>query len=102
MNNYGQCGLGHRNEVKDPTKLSALDPFEDDYTVEVDGGEHHSICRTKLGCVLTWGLNDECQIGVGDIYKEWSAKEKIRKAEEEKKEEEEKIERERLEKEAAE
>ena len=51
---------------------------------------------------MTWGANDESQIGVGNKYEEWREKQKILKAEEEAKAEQERLEKERLEKEAAE
>jgi len=47
--------------------------------VEIDGGEHHSIARTRDGAVYCWGRNDEGQVGLGDSYGAWRKK----KAEEE-------------------
>jgi hypothetical protein len=51
-----------------PTRIKDLDPCEGDYVVEVAGGEHHSIARTKDGLVYCWGRNDEGQVGCGDTY----------------------------------
>lgn len=102
LNNHGQLGQGHRNEVTAPKQITSLDPYEGDYFVQIDGGEHHSAARSLFGCVMVWGANDESQIGVGNIYGEWREKEKIRRAEEAKKEEEDRLEQERLDKEAAE
>ena len=51
-----------------PTRVKDLDPYEGDYVVEVAGGEHHSIARTKDGLVYCWGRNDEGQLGLGDTY----------------------------------
>jgi len=42
--------------------------------VEIAGGEHHSIARTKDGLVYCWGRNDEGQLGLGDTYGEWRKK----------------------------
>ena len=102
LNNHGQLGQGHRDEVTAPKQITSLDPYEGDYFVQIDGGEHHSAARSLFGCVMVWGANDESQIGVGNIYGEWREKEKIRRAEEAKKEEEDRLEQERLDKEAAE
>lgn len=102
LNNHGQCGQGGRSDCPNPKQVTILDPNDGDYVVELDGGEHHSIARFLSGAVMTWGNNDESQIGVGNLFGEWQEKEKIRKAEEEQKAEEERIEKERLDKEAAE
>ena len=72
-----------------PTRIKDLDPCEGDYVVEVAGGEHHSIARTKDGLVYCWGRNDEGQVGCGDTYGDYRKKkaqadlEKAMKAEEE-------------------
>ena len=59
-----------------PKRVKELDPLEGDYVVEISGGEHHSIARTKEGLVYCWGKNDEGQIGCGDTYGEWQTKKK--------------------------
>ena len=46
LNNHGQLGLGHKHNSSVPTRIKDLDPYEGDYVVELDGGEHHSIART--------------------------------------------------------
>jgi len=51
-----------------------LDPFEGDYVVEIDGGEHHCIARTEMGAVYCWGRNDEGQMGEGDLYGDYRKK----------------------------
>ena len=57
-----------------PSRIKELDPFEGDFVVEIDGGEHHSIARTRDGAVYCWGRNDEGQVGVGDTYGAWRKK----------------------------
>jgi regulator of chromosome condensation len=59
LNNHGQLGIGNKFDTSVPTRIQDLDPFEGDYVVEVSGGEHHSIARTKEGLVYCWGRNDE-------------------------------------------
>ena len=71
LNNHGQLGVGNKFDQSAPTRVRDLDPYEGDYVVEVAGGEHHSIARTKNGLVYCWGLNDEGQVGVGDTYGEY-------------------------------
>ena len=65
-----------------PTRIKELDPHEGDYVVQVEGGEHHSIARTKDGLVYCWGSNVEGQLGLGDTYGSWR-KEQLRKEMEE-------------------
>lgn len=76
LNNWGQLGIGTKHDTAVPTRVKDLDPFEGDYVVQVAGGEHHSIARTKDGLVYCWGRNDEGQVGCGDTYGEWRAKKK--------------------------
>jgi regulator of chromosome condensation len=59
LNNHGQLGIGNKFNTSNPTRIKELDPFEGDYVVEIAGGEHHSIARTKDGAVYCWGRNDE-------------------------------------------
>jgi len=59
MNNHGQLGIGNCFNVSMPTRIKELDPYEGDYVVEITGGEHHSVARTKDGVIYCWGLNDE-------------------------------------------
>lgn len=63
MNNHGQLGLGHCENRSIPTRLKDLDPYQDDYVVNIAGGEHHSIAHTKDGSVYCFGRNDEGQVG---------------------------------------
>ena len=74
LNNHGQLGIGSKFNCSAPSRVKDLDPYEGDYVVEVAGGEHHSIARTKDGLVYCWGRNDEGQLGLGDTYGEWRKK----------------------------
>jgi regulator of chromosome condensation len=91
LNNHGQLGIGSKFNTSVPTHIKDLDPIEGDYVVEVAGGEHHSIGRTKDGLVYCWGRNDEGQLGIGDTFGDYTKKkareemERLQKEEEEKK-----------------
>lgn len=97
LNNWGQLGVGDKFNTSVPKRIKDLDPIEGDYVVEVSGGEHHSIARTKDGLIYCWGLNDEGQCGLGDTYGDYLKKKKaeemqrlLQEEEEKKKEAEEK------------
>jgi hypothetical protein len=60
-----------------PARVHGLDPFQGDYVVELAGGEHHSIARTKDGAIYCFGRNDEGQVGCGDTYGEWRKKKAV-------------------------
>lgn len=77
LNNHGQLGLGNKFNSSVPARVHGLDPFQGDYVVELAGGEHHSIARTKDGAIYCFGRNDEGQIGCGDTYGEWRKKKAI-------------------------
>lgn len=74
-----------------PTRIKELDPYEGDYVVQIDGGEHHSIARTREGLVYCWGRNDEGQLGLGDTYGDYRKKKAKQEAEKLQKEEEERL-----------
>lgn len=83
LNNYGQLGIGNKFDCSQPTRVKDLDPYEGDFVVEVAGGEHHSIARTRDGVVYCWGRNDEGQLGIGDsfgAYRKKKAQEEMEKA----------------------
>ena len=96
LNNWGQLGVGDKFNTSVPKRIKDLDPIEGDYVVDIQGGEHHSIARTKDGLVYCWGKNDEGQCGLGDTFGEYRKQkkaeemEKLLKEEEEKKKEAEK------------
>lgn len=77
LNNWGQLGIANKFNTSIPTKVTDLVPYQGDYVVEVAGGEHHSIARTKDGVIYCWGRNDEGQVGCGDTYGEWRKQKKI-------------------------
>ena len=87
LNNYGQLGIGHRENTAMPTLVRKLQGVE---LAQVGGGEHHSFALTKDGEVYLWGRNDEGQGGIGDVYGKWRREkaqaeyEKLMKEEEEK------------------
>lgn len=83
-------GIGSKFNESQPIQIKEFDPHrvdgviaEDDYVVEISGGEHHSIARTFKGLVYCWGRNDEGQIGQGDTYGDWQKKKKQEEAEQE-------------------
>ena len=65
LNNHGQLGIGHKENVSLPTHIPELD---DKNITIIAGGEHHSIACTIDGKVYCWGRNDEGQCGQGDLY----------------------------------
>jgi len=74
LNNHGQLGVGHKENLAMPTVVKGLEGV-----VMMAGGEHHSIAVTAEGKVYCWGRNDEGQCGRGDLYGQY----KRRKAQEE-------------------
>ena len=101
LNNHGQLGVGHKENISLPQKVKNLEGVQ---VVMMAGGEHHTIAVSQDGRVFCWGRNDEGQCGRGDLfgqYKRRKAQEeyelamkeeekKAKKAEEDKKNEEEK------------
>ena len=73
LNNHGQLGIGHKENVCAPTRLYW--PEEAEVLVEVAGGEHHTVARTEKGSVYCWGRNDEGQCGVGDLFGQYRREE---------------------------
>lgn len=65
LNNHGQLGIGHKENVCMPTRVFWQEPEE---ATAVAGGEHHTISLTKSGRVYCWGRNDEGECGVGDLF----------------------------------
>jgi len=66
LNNHGQLGIGHKDNVCAPTRVHWAGGDEE--VVEVAGGEHHTIALTKSAHVYCWGRNDEGECGVGDLF----------------------------------
>ena len=65
LNNHGQLGVGHKDNINLPTLVKE---FADQKITMMAGGEHHSIAVTAEGKVYCWGRNDEGQCGRGDLY----------------------------------
>ena len=84
LNNWGQLGLGHRENMSTPTEIKA---FKDIDIKKIWGGAQHTIALTSNGEVYSWGKNEEGQLGIGDTYTEFSNKhrEELIKIEEEEK-----------------
>lgn len=89
LNNWGQLGIGSRLNTAIPVRVRELDPYEEDYVVQIEGGEHHSIALTKDGVVYTWGLNDEGQLGLGDTKGAYLKEKRLKEEQERLKKEEE-------------
>jgi len=66
LNNHGQLGIGHRENVCAPSKI--IWPESGEEATMIAGGEHHTTCLTKSGRVYCWGRNDEGELGVGDLF----------------------------------
>jgi regulator of chromosome condensation len=67
LNNHGQLGIGHKENVSAPTRVWWRDGEEKTVT-QLTGGEHHTIALTEEGQVYVWGRNDEGEAGVGDLF----------------------------------
>jgi regulator of chromosome condensation len=65
LNNHGQLGIGHKENVSIPEHVRKLDGQN---VTMMAGGEHHTIAVTIEGKVYCWGRNDEAQCGLGDLY----------------------------------
>ena len=76
LNNHGQLGVGHKENISLPEKVRVE---EGQHFVMLAGGEHHTTAVTAEGRVYCWGRNDEGQCGRGDLYGQF----KRRKAQEE-------------------
>lgn len=65
LNNYGQLGIGNKENTIHPTKVAALCGLsEEQLVIDIKGGMHHSICLLGDGTVAGWGRNDDGQIGL--------------------------------------
>ena len=79
MNNHGQLGINCKAFKPTPVKVPDLDPFEGDYFVSFEGGEHHTIGLMKSGCVYCFGNNEEGQVGIGDLFGDYNRRMKEEK-----------------------
>lgn len=62
-NKYGQLGNGPDEDKWVPTKVAGLN----DDVAAVALGENHSCALLVLDQIMCWGLNDQGQLGLGDI-----------------------------------
>lgn len=60
MNDVGQLGQGNWESTSVPKKIKPLQSIR---VVGLAAGSRHSVARTCLGHVYTWGLNDQHQLG---------------------------------------
>lgn len=67
LNNHGQLGIGHKENVCAPGRVLWLHGTNEE-AIQVTGGEHHTVALTKSGRVYCWGRNDEGECGVGDLF----------------------------------
>jgi alpha-tubulin suppressor-like RCC1 family protein len=67
LNNHGQLGVGHKENIAMPALVSAISG-PDHQIMMIAGGEHHSIAVSREGKVYCWGRNDEGQCGRGDLF----------------------------------
>ncbi|KAF9570613.1 hypothetical protein EC968_001638 [Mortierella alpina] len=64
LNTYGQCG----NEDPAAENIPSVAPIaalQDEYIVDIQGGEHHTIALTKTGALYGFGRSDSHQLGLG-------------------------------------
>lgn len=69
LNNWGQLGIGHRENVSMPTEIKELRGIP---IKMICGGAQHSLALTEEGHVYSWGKNEEGQLGVGDTYSDFA------------------------------
>ncbi len=55
-NTYGQCGLGHANEVNEPKKLDTSGLLVSGIK-SITTGQYHTMVLTKQNQVIAWGRN---------------------------------------------
>jgi alpha-tubulin suppressor-like RCC1 family protein len=71
LNNYGQLGIGNKENTMHPTRVEIFCGLsEEDSVLDIKGGTHHSICLLKNGTVYGWGRNDDGQAGLPKDYQE--------------------------------
>lgn len=61
-NDYGQLGVGTNRHVHSPVLIQTLKD-RNEKVIEIHCGFAHTICRTALNKVYTWGLNNQGQLG---------------------------------------
>ena len=68
LNNHGQLGIGHKENMATPQKVKELSGIK---LKSITGGEPHSMALSEEGEVYCWGRNDEGQCGLGDRYEQY-------------------------------
>ena len=61
LNNYGQLGVGDRENRTEPTLVPKLSNIG---VVSIEAGEHHTVAMTSIGTVYVMGRGDQGQLGV--------------------------------------
>ena len=69
-NSDGQCGLGHTNEVKEPTKIDYFIK-NDIKIINMDCGCEHALMVDCDGGLWIFGGNDYGQLRVPSIKRSW-------------------------------
>lgn len=64
LNNYGQLGLGHFNNVYTPTLIESLN--DKNTPLRICCGSNHTMLLTNDGEIYTWGANNAGQLGIGN------------------------------------
>ncbi len=62
-NNCGQLGIGNCEDTNVPTRVLKL---RGERVKSISGGEAHTVALMDSGCVYSWGINDNSQLGADD------------------------------------
>jgi len=65
-NGSGQMGNGTTTTIDRPTAVVDRSELDGSYIQQVIGGGYHTMALTENGNVYAWGMNQYCQLGVGD------------------------------------
>ncbi|KAI1315982.1 hypothetical protein EDD11_010564 [Mortierella claussenii] len=64
LNTYGQCGNEDPKTENIPS-VTVIDALQSETTIDIQGGEHHTIALTKDGKLYGFGRSDSHQLGLG-------------------------------------
>lgn len=73
LNNYGQLGLGDREDRSVADEAIPQEAFLGHRIAQLAAGEHHSIALSSSGAVFAFGRNDSGQLGIPHITDRLSA-----------------------------